>query len=205
MSFGFSGNLADFILTVNQGNFGKFISEGRIKSKGCKLSNLEEEIWNRDSRIIGEFLLELPIPQENTFLLTEYDIPGHLGRCDLLIIGKGPDQSKNVAVIELKGWDNFKESGDRFYVYLGDQLHLIPTEQVLGYCDRLKFFHEKAESYNFKPCVIFTKLSIDKTNQFKTLTKNTCNIWSFDDLSNSNEDLKSQLGFKLLHSSLIAS
>ena len=108
MAYGFSGSINDFIALSKQGSIGHILSQNRQLSGGHPLSREVEAIWNDDALVLANFLLTIDIPQESTFfMLNEYDIPGHLGRCDVVMLGADAKATKHASVFELKRWLTF--------------------------------------------------------------------------------------------------
>src|SRR5579864_2392307 len=104
MAFGFADTVEQFIDASRDPDFGLRLSRNRIRSGGYSLSPLEQQVWAADAPILARMLEAAPIPAHRTHILCEYDIPGHLGRCDVILLGRSPGQRSNAAVIELKRW-----------------------------------------------------------------------------------------------------
>src|SRR2546426_10254358 len=148
MAYGFSGTISDFIELAQKGAIGQILSENRQSSGGYRLSSEVEAIWDQDALVLAKFLQTMNVPQDATyFMLNEYDIPGHLGRCDVVMLGADAAAIKHASVFELKRWLTFSASHLRSYVTADGALHLHPSEQALQYRDRLQVFHEMGREY----------------------------------------------------------
>jgi DUF2075 family protein len=148
MAYGFSGSISDFLDLSRQGAIGQALSRNRQQSGGYPLSAEEQSIWDEDALVLADFLRRVEAPRRSTyFMLNEYDIPGHLGRCDVVMLGADAHSTKHASVFELKRWQSFSPGPVPLYVNVGGMLHLHPSEQALQYRDRLQFFHERGRDY----------------------------------------------------------
>lgn len=97
-----------------------------------------------------------------TNLLLEYKLPAASAWCDLVMIGKGDNNQKQVVIIELKNWvkNNTDAPGikEGLITHQGVQ-HLHPADQVKGYTEYCQRFHSVVQDEGAKVsgCVYFTK------------------------------------------------
>lgn len=158
MPYGFAGSVSSFRDMVRQGDFAVKLSSTRIETGGHKLASVEQNIWNDIAGHIADILCSSELDTDKTYILVEYDIPGHLGRCDLVLIGAGFDGHKSGLVVELKKWPRVDALETPDYVQLGGRLHIHPAVQVLGYRDKLVYFHGESADYEMHANVWFLDL-----------------------------------------------
>lgn len=178
MAYGYANSISKFIEEASVSNFGKIISEIRRNTGGHKLSAKEELLWDTNGPILVDLLASLSIPINNSYVIAEYDIPGHLGRCDLLIIGKGKGNKKNIALIEIKNWSSFSRTPDNNYIEVAGHTCRTPSEQVLGYRDNLHYFHERSNDFDIHAGLLFINLNEEYTNTLRQLCSKKAHIWS---------------------------
>jgi len=154
MAFGFWGTLQSFLSKADTPNFSKQLSASRVASGGNPLSEIEENVWTSDSKILKNLFSSIPLAyRNNLYIACEYDIPGHLGRCDLLIVGNSKTGNILVLVIELKSWKNFSIDYETNQIILGHENTINPIIQVEQYKNRLEIFHELSNDIKFIPLV----------------------------------------------------
>jgi len=112
MAYGFADSVTQFIDASRSPDFASRLSRTRIRSGGYALAPLEQQIWAADAAVLARVLETAPIPADGTYLLCEYDVPGHLGRCDAILLGRARDLRLHAAVLELKRWDRIDETVD---------------------------------------------------------------------------------------------
>jgi len=178
MAYGYAGSISKFNQEASESDFGKIISKKRQNTGGHRLSAEEESLWDTNGPILVDLLSSLSIPINNSYVIAEYDIPGHLGRCDLLIIGKGKRDKRNIALIEIKNWSSFSRTADNKYIEVAGHTCRIPFEQVLGYRDNLHYFHKKSNDYCINACLLFMNLNGKYTNTLRQLGSQEASHWS---------------------------
>jgi len=160
MAYGFCGKISAFLQLASGGHIGNHLSNERERTGATALSAEEQAVWNQDGLILADVLGRVTGDGElDCCVVAEYDIPGHLGRCDLIFLGKDAKGVKHAAVLELKRWDNFTHSGTLSYVQVGGQYHPHPVEQALGYRDRLVYFHQRAAEFDWHAAALMTVMS----------------------------------------------
>jgi hypothetical protein len=167
MAYGFAGTVEQLIATSRRPDFGSYLSRGRINAGGYALSSLEHQVWAADASMLGQMLEAAPIPAERTFVLCEYDIPGHLGRCDVILLGRARDGSPHAAVLELKRWPRIDEVVDTDYVRVGGRLHLHPALQATQYVERLKLFHPEGRRFAWHPVAVMSVMESSQYSAFQ--------------------------------------
>lgn len=157
MSYGFWGTLDEFIKLSVHGSFPDSISQNREVTGGVKISQEEIDVWAHDIKILNQIFSSLADKYGNSiFVGCEYDIPGHLGRCDLILVGIGYDRKLKVIVIELKSWIRVSPSDLKDYVLINDEYILNPIIQAQQYKNRLKIFHELSNRMEVSSLVLMT-------------------------------------------------
>jgi DUF2075 family protein len=178
MAYGFSGSINDFIDLARQGAIGHILSRTRQVSGGHPLSSEVQAIWDEDALVLANFLLSIDIPQEETyFMLNEYDIPGHLGRYDVVMLGADAQATKHASVFELKRWLTFSASHLRSYVTADGALHLHPSEQALQYRDRLQVFHEMGREYAWHAGAWMTAMEPGYVSELQRIAPPEAAVW----------------------------
>ena len=106
-------------------------------------------------------------------------MPAASAWCDLVMIGKGKDNQKQVVIIELKNWVKNETDApglkEGLITHQGVQ-HLHPADQVRGYTEYCQSFHSAVQEEGAKVsgCVYFTKdidLAPYEESPNETLTK----------------------------------
>ncbi len=159
MAIGFAGTVDQFFNLARKSTIGPAISKNREQTGGHKLTPHEELIWTEDAPAIERLLLSANIPFNRTYLLLEYDIPGHLGRCDGIIIGSDEKGVCNALVFEMKRWQTYNPITNTEYVNVGGRIHLSPSQQALQYKERARLFHELGNDYRWYGAVFLTELT----------------------------------------------
>lgn len=178
MAYGFSGTISDFIELAQKGAIGQILSENRQSSGGYRLSSEVEAIWDQDALVLVKFLQTINVPHEATyFMLNEYDIPGHLGRCDVVMLGADAAATKHASVFELKRWLTFSASHLRSYVTADGVLHLHPSEQALQYRDRLHAFHEMGREYSWHAGAWMTAMESNYVAELQRIAPPDAPVW----------------------------
>ncbi len=178
MAFGFWGTLQSFLSKADTPDFSKQLSASRVASGGNPLSEIEENVWTSDSKILKNLFSSIPLAyRNNLYIACEYDIPGHLGRCDLLIVGNSKTGNILVLVIELKSWKNFSIDYETNQIILGHENTINPIIQVEQYKNRLEIFHELSNDIKFIPLVLMTQTSRTNINILNYIN-NKINIFS---------------------------
>jgi len=181
MAFGFWGTLQSFLSKADTPNFSKQLSASRVASGGNPLSEIEENVWTSDSKILKNLFSSIPLAyRNNLYIACEYDIPGHLGRCDLLIVGNSKTGNILVLVIELKSWKNFSIDYETNQIILGHENTINPIIQVEQYKNRLEIFHELSNDIKFIPLVLMTQ-ALRKDINILNYINNKINIFSVGD------------------------
>jgi DUF2075 family protein len=184
MAYGFSGNVEEFLSVVQAGELGRNLSSGREASGGHPLSPIEEEVWNRDGSAVAGILSRSDVPSRSTYLmLTEYDIPGRLGRCDLVLLGGDARGRKHAAIFELKRWQRFEPHEIPIYVYAANGIHLHPSEQALQYRDRLEMFHARAADYDLHAGAWMTCMARTEADRLGRTAPQDAPVWCLPDPS----------------------
>jgi hypothetical protein len=190
MAYGFAGSVTSFEKAIQQGDFASQLSSSRIATGGHKLSLAEQNIWNDIAGSIIDIFKSSDINSDKTYVFAEYDIPGHLGRCDLVIIGAGFNGQNNGLVIEMKKWSHIDALEDSGYVRLGGRLYIHPADQATGYRDKLIFFHEKSSHYNWGANVWFSNMDKGDLALLEERKSSGCALFS---LANNTNQLDSYL------------
>ena len=161
MAYGFLGTIYEFAaLTEDSNCIGKWLSQKREETGGYRLSSEEQSVWDKDARQIVNFIQRFGDSiHGSSLLMVEYDIPGHLGRCDLVIAGCDADGRKHAVVFELKRWTAFDVDEVPGYFWVGNSLCLHPSKQALQYRDRFRFFHGAAGEYEWHAASLMTAMS----------------------------------------------
>jgi len=179
MAWGFSGSLAEFSTLVAAGGLGRSLSLARERSGGNPLSPIESEVWDKDGVVIARMVEEASIPARSTYMmLTEYDIPCYLGRCDVVMVGSDNGRRKHAAVFELKRWQSFSPAPGPPYVEVGGTMHLHPSEQALEYRNRLALFHELATAYTWHAGSWMTCMTREGAARLAMLAPPDVPVWS---------------------------
>ena len=178
MAYGFSGSISDFIGLSRQGAMGHILSRNRQQSGGHPLSSEVQSIWDEDALVLADFIQRIDVPQDATyFMLNEYDIPGHLGRCDVVMLGADAQANKHASVFELKRWLTFSASHLRSYVTADGALHLHPSEQALQYRDRLQVFHEMGREYAWHAGAWMTAMESGYASELHRIAPPEAAVW----------------------------
>lgn len=178
MAYGFSGSISDFFDLSCQGAMGHILSRNRQLGGGYPLSAEDQSIWDEDALVLADFLRHVDAPQSATyFMLNEYDIPGHLGRCDIVMLGADAQANKHASVFELKRWLTFSASHLRSYVTADRMLHLHPSEQALQYRDRLQFFHEMGREYTWHAGAWMTAMDSGHVAELHRIAPSEAPVW----------------------------
>jgi hypothetical protein len=97
----------------------------------------EENSWDQSLPAMASVLFDAGLSSH--YLGIEVPMPGTSCRADIVILGRGADGARTVAVVELKHWRQC-EAGAADLVRLGDKPHLHPCSQVEGYRDYLAMY-----------------------------------------------------------------
>lgn len=192
MAYGFSGTVSEFSMLAERGRFGARVSSTREASGGYPLSSAEERVWDEDATVLARLFVQCGIPKLRThLLLNEYDIPGHLGRCDVVIVGADSRRAKQAAVFELKRWKRFEPADLPLYVRVGEELHLHPGEQAIQYRDLLSLFHPQGCEYDWHAGVWMTCMSREEVARLARNASSEAPVWGLREPST---ELLDQLG-----------
>lgn len=192
MAYGFSGSISDFLDLSREGAIGQALSRNRQQSGGYPLSAEEQSIYDEDALVLADFLRRVKAPKHSTyFMLNEYDIPGHLGRCDVVMLGADAHSAKHASVFELKRWQSFSPGPIPAYVNVGGMLHLHPSEQALQYRDRLQLFHEKGRDYAWHAGAWMTTMDPGNVAELHRIASSEAPVWC---LKNPDERLLGEMG-----------
>ena len=176
MAHGFAGTMRDFkSLLQSRTRAGELLSVQRVKTGGYQLSNVEQEIWTRDSNSLAKLFEETNIHNE-CLVLAEYDIPGHLGRCDLVILGRDSRNISHGLIIELKSWTDCSPIEMTNFVTVAGRTTVHPGVQVEQYLDCMKNFHAKAENYRWNGMVWMTRMNPRRCRELKGHTELPVNV-----------------------------
>lgn len=179
MAYGFAGNLEEFIAVAEGCSAGRAISQMRQRTGGHPLSAEEQDVWNEDGTTLARFFRRMSLPRTSTYLmLHEYDIPGHLGRCDLVMLGADTSRVKHASVVELKRWQRFSPGPTPAFVNVGGSLHLHPSEQALQYRDCLQLFHQKGREYTWHAGAWMTAMDSHVARDLNGLAPQEAPVWS---------------------------
>jgi uncharacterized protein len=192
MAYGFSGTISDFLALSRQGAVGQAFSRNRQNSGGYPLSAEERSIWDEDSLVLADFFRRVEAPKMSTyFKLNEYDMPGHLGRCDVVMLGADGHAVKHAAVFELKRWQSFGPGPLPSYVNVGGMLHLHPSEQALQYRNRLELFHERGRDYTWHAGAWMTTMDSGNVAELQRIAPSEAPAWC---LKNPDASLLREIG-----------
>lgn len=182
MAYGYFGDLKDFISCASS-SFGERISLNRRSTGGYQLSPVEKGVWDEDAKILASTLSLLPQHlQNNIGIICEYDIPGHLGRCDIIFLG-ADENNKKALIVEMKSWVNFEKSDLRNHVKINGENSLHPSCQVIQYCNRVKYFHQLSNQYKYGKTVLMSKMNGLNVKQLQDISELGVNIFSLVDQS----------------------
>lgn len=191
MAYGFSGNIQSFVRLVEKGSVGKALSDNRQRTGGNALSKEEQQVWDDDTIVLADFLRRMDVPKHSTYLmLHEYDIPGHLGRCDVVMLGADSTHTKHASVFELKSWQSFAAGPTSAYVNVAGSLHLHPSEQALQYRDCLQMFHQRGREYTWHAGAWMTSMAAGPVIDLQRLAPAEAPVWG---LRNPDENLNRSL------------
>lgn len=183
MAYGYCGDLNDFISCVSS-SFGERISLNRQNTGGYQLSPVEKVVWNEDAKTLASTLSLLPQHFLNNIgIICEYDIPGHLGRCDIIFIG-ADENNRKALIVEMKSWVTFEKSDLRDHVKIHGENSLHPSCQVVQYYNRVKYFHQLSNNYKYGKVVLMSKMDKSSVKQLQDISPLDVNIFSLVDQSN---------------------
>ena len=161
MAYSFEGSLQEFIGVLRQGeNVGQILSTSRLDTGGHKLGSLEEKVWRSDAVVLLELFTEYGFPiHKDCYVLAEYDIPGHLGRCDIVILGNDRSGKGHGVIVELKSWSSFESIPGSDFINVAGRTTLHPSSQVQQYVDCTRSFHSRGGDYEWHGMVWMTKMT----------------------------------------------
>lgn len=179
MAIGFAGCVREFLSRAKQGPFGTLISDGRAATGAYRISQAQEDVWTRDSQVLASFLAAPGIPPDSTYMmLAEYDLPGHLGRCDVVLLGADRWGHKHGCVFELKRWEAFEPSALPEYVRVSSVLHLHPAHQALQYRDSIELFHSVGRQYIWHAGAWMTAMTEERARNLGEIGPPDAPVWA---------------------------
>ena len=138
--FLYSSDLPDFINKVQDGTLAPILEREFIKQFGESTSDSEITSWRNSLKTLAKILERINL--KNSYIFLEFTMPLVSRRCDVILVGKGKDDSSNAIVVELKQWSYAKSSAVIESVVSYGANHLHPSAQVRNYCQYLKYYHE---------------------------------------------------------------
>ncbi len=117
----------------------------------------EYRAWSNSLHYMKDVLDDNDIDDECE-LAIEYQIPLTSKRVDFLISGSGNDGSSNIVIVELKQWEDSKQTNrpDVVYAYTGGANRFVchPSYQAYSYAKIIENFNDSITKYDIKlhPC-----------------------------------------------------
>lgn len=138
--FLYSSDLPDFVNKVYDETLTPILEREFIKQFGESTSDSEVTSWRNSLKALAKILEQTNL--KNSYIFLEFTMPLVSRRCDVILVGKGKDNSSNAVVVELKQWSYAKSSAVIESVVSYGSNHLHPSAQVRNYCQYLKYYHE---------------------------------------------------------------
>lgn len=135
---------AQFLRDNDHGEIDEIIDERFRDITGRKVGKAELRSWQSSLVQMAGVLRDDAIPAD-TGVAVEYHIPQSSKRIDVTLTGRGPNDEKNVIVIELKQWDKAASTAKDAIVMtkVGRGLHELvhPSYQAWSYAALLEGFN----------------------------------------------------------------
>ena len=132
---------------INDLNYNKLsdkLKQSFVAYYGHNPSQGEYNAWNNSFQFIKNELQENKL--YNIYVVIEYELPYSARRIDVILMGHGTENFKNIIIVELKQWSSAKlsEIEGNVITYVGHQEREVPhpSEQVAGYYYYMKDFME---------------------------------------------------------------
>lgn len=147
-NYAFSMKIGEF-LNLKDDEILERLRKGFYYLTGEPLNQEQDSAWRGALRNLRQAFTML---SSELLVVLEYRLPLSNERIDVVLLGCSPDSKPKAVVLELKGWRQASEFGNRLVLADGQQ-HQHPELQVLNYVGKLKYSHSAAERFTFVGCV----------------------------------------------------
>lgn len=151
----------------------EIVADVFMEKVGRRVGQAEVRSWRESLACMAKVLRDEGIPAD-TGVAIEYNIPQSGKRVDFILTGRGPDNSSNVIIVELKQWSRAELTGKdglvstRFSGRMQETSH--PSYQAWSYAALLEGFNEAVydEGLKLQPCAYLHNYVADEviTNDF---------------------------------------
>lgn len=153
----YTANKATFIQHVDRNEIDERILQAFIEKHGRSVARSEIVSWRQSMQYMRNILQDESIPSDAGVAI-EYTIPQTSKRVDFILTGLGTDRRETAIIIELKQWEEAKQTSKDAVVetFINGQLRevLHPSYQAWSYAALLQDFNEtvQKEDIRLRPC-----------------------------------------------------
>ena len=148
----YQNSAQELINDLNDNKLSDKLKQSFVAYYGHNPPQGEYNAWNNSFQFIKNELQENKL--YDIYVIIEYELPYSARRIDVILMGCGTENIKNIIVVELKQWSSAKLSKieGNIITYVGHQERevLHPSEQVAGYYYYMKDFMEIFNRDNYE-------------------------------------------------------